>query len=240
MLTYHGGTVYGKSVNNPNVLADTLLGIMVNCLHGGPTFISKMIPVSKLDTNFLKSQVYKNTRAVTNAGGEVIAIISVGNRTNQPLFKKYETQEGKPWLRVDGTYLLYDFVHLLKTFRNLWLTERAGDLQFVVDNVTYVARWQHLRELYRYEREQSSLVKMSMLTGVAVYPKFIERQRVQPCLNVFCDKTAVALQLVSEKIQTDVRGTVLLLQTVTKWWKIINVKRKGLDERLREPDLRLE
>ena len=147
--------MYGKSANNPNVLADTLLGIMVNCLHGGPTFISKMIPVSKLDTNFLKNQVDINTRAVANAEGEVIAFTSDGNRANQSLFKKYEAQEGKPWLRVDGTYLLYDFVHLLKTFRNLWLTERAGELQFVVDNVTYVARWQHLRELCRYERERA-------------------------------------------------------------------------------------
>ena len=34
--------------------------------------------------------------------------------------------------------------------------------------------------------------------------------------NVFCEKTAVAL-LFEEKTQTDVRGTVLLLQTVKKW-----------------------
>ena len=79
MLTYHGGTVYGKSANNPNVLADTVLGIMVNCLHGGPTFISKMIPVSKMNTDFLKTQVEINSEALVKAGGEVIAIISDGN-----------------------------------------------------------------------------------------------------------------------------------------------------------------
>ena len=64
------------------LLQDTLLGIMVNCLHGGPIFISKMIPVSKLDTNFLKSRVDISSRSVTNAGGEVIAIVSDENRTN--------------------------------------------------------------------------------------------------------------------------------------------------------------
>ena len=103
-------------------------------------------------------------------------------------------------------------------------------------DATYVACWQHLRELYiRYEKEQSSQVKMSMLTDVAAYPKVVERLRVQPCLNVFGDNTAVALQLFREKTQTDVRDTVLLLQTVTKWCEFINVKQKGLDERLREP-----
>ena len=81
-------------------------------------------------------------------------------------------------MRVDEAYLLCDFMHLLKPFRNLWLSERAGELQFVVDIVKYVTHWQHLRELYKDEWEQSSLVKMSMVTDVAVYPKVIERQRV--------------------------------------------------------------
>ena len=53
--------------------------------------------------------------------------------------------------------------------------------------------------------------------------------------NVFCDKTTVALQLFGEKTQTAFRGSVLLLQTVTKWWKITNVKQISLYERLREP-----
>ena len=33
MLVYYGGTVYGKSAHNPNVVAETRLGIMANCLH---------------------------------------------------------------------------------------------------------------------------------------------------------------------------------------------------------------
>ena len=58
---------------------------------------------------------------------------------------------------------------------------------------------------------------------------------METCLRVFCDKTVVALQLYGEKCQTDVSGTVHLLKIVTKWWKIVNVKQKGLNERLREP-----
>ena len=63
----------------------------------------------------------------------------------------------------------------------------------------------------------------------------IERQRVRPCLHVFCDKTATALTLYGATQEKYVTGTVVLLQTVTKWWKILNVKQIGLDSRLREP-----
>ena len=53
-----------------------------------------MIPVSKLDTNYLKSQVDINTTAAANAGGEVFAIIGDGNRTNQSLFKNMRHKRG--------------------------------------------------------------------------------------------------------------------------------------------------
>ena len=149
MRTYHGGTVYGSAANNPSVFADTVLGVMVNCLHGGPKFLTKMIPVSNLDTNFLKQQVETNIDAVKLAGGEILVTVSDGNRTNQSLFKRSETVEDKPWLRVDGVYQLYDFVHLLKTLRNLWLTEKTGQLEFVWDGDSHVAYWKHLQDLQR-------------------------------------------------------------------------------------------
>ena len=52
-LTYHGGTVFAKGANDLTLLADTMLGIMINNLHGGPTFVDKMIPVNKMTANYL-------------------------------------------------------------------------------------------------------------------------------------------------------------------------------------------
>ena len=40
MLLYHGGTLFGKSVDDQSSLAQTILGIMIVCLHGGPKFLS--------------------------------------------------------------------------------------------------------------------------------------------------------------------------------------------------------
>ena len=88
-----------------------------------------------------------------------------GNRTNQAFFKKFKTQENKLWTSEESTFLLHDYVHLLKSFRNLWLTERNGELEFVLNDEILVARWQDLRDLHHQERD--SLVKMSMLNSAA-------------------------------------------------------------------------
>ena len=100
----------------------------------------------------------------------------------------------------------------------------------------FVAHWHHLREMHRHESSESTdvekrLVKMSMLDEVSVYPTVIERKRVQPFLNVFSDKTAIALELYGETNGKDVSGTVTFLVLVSKWFRILNVKRKGIDLR---------
>ena len=38
MMLYNGGTVFGKACNNPSLLANTVLGIMINCMFGGQPF----------------------------------------------------------------------------------------------------------------------------------------------------------------------------------------------------------
>ena len=234
MLLYHGGTVFGKAQNHPSKLAETVLGIMIICLHGGPSFTSKIVPVSNLDTNYLHDQVVSSQANIEQAGGIVKAIVCDGNRTNQAYFRKYVTLPDQPWLTEDGTYLLYDFVHLLKNIRNLWLTEKTGELTYVFEGVVLTAKWQVIRDIH--ELESYSLVKMSCLTDAAVNPKPIERQRVETCLKVFCNKTAQALLHHPKMKQTQkVADTYLFIEIVLKWWKILNVKQKGLEIRNREP-----
>lgn len=74
------------------------------------------------------------------------------------------------------TFLLYDFVHVMKCIRNNWLTEKCGELQYEFDGCIQVARWEHLKMLYN--AESNSLVKLSKLNEVSVSPKPIERQKV--------------------------------------------------------------
>ena len=60
----------------------------------------------------------------------VISLASFVTTTNQSFFSKFTCQVGKPWLTVDGLYLLFDFAHLLKSVRNNWITEKQHKIAF--------------------------------------------------------------------------------------------------------------
>ena len=77
-----------------------------------------------------------------------------GNRTNQSFFKKFQIVEDKPWLSIDGVYLIYDYVHLLKNIRNLWLTKKTMQLEFEFEGGKFKADFQYLRDLFHSETEQ--------------------------------------------------------------------------------------
>ena len=237
MMLYHGGQVFGKSVDDPQSLAKTMLGIMVSCMFGGPTFLSKILPISKLNSVFLHDQVQFSIDCIQQAGGRVSAVICDGNRNNQALFKQCAGETQTPWKTATGVHLLYDFVHLLKNIRNNWLTELTGELQFELDDgVRRTAKWSHLIELEKLER--ASVVKMSDLTEVAVSPKPIERQKVSTCLKIFSEKTHQALlHHTGMKMFDGVSDTAVFINTVLTWWKIVNVKSKSISTR-RNDDLK--
>ncbi|XP_076437845.1 uncharacterized protein LOC143277020 [Babylonia areolata] len=233
-MLYHGGRVFGRSVDNPQCLAKTVLGMMVSCMFGGPKFLSKILPVSKLNSQFLHDQVQLCLEAINCAGGNVKAVICDGNRNNQALFKMLAGDPHRPWETAGGVFLLYDYVHLLKNLRNNWLTEATGELTFEDNGVQRTAKWRHLVNLYKLECD--SLVKMSDLDEVAVSPKPIERQKVSTCLKVFSEKTHQALLNHPRLEQTDeVKDTAAFILKVLTWWKIVNVKSEFMDDRRRDP-----
>ena len=148
-------------------LAKTMLGIKIVCLLGGPSILNEMIPVAKLNSKFLYEQLQITEENIEKAGGSVTAIISDGNRVNSACFQKYATLPEKPWVTDAGVFSLYDFVHLLKNIRNLWLTKKSGELVFEDKGVLRTAKWAVQQNLYYYEMESN--VKMSDLTEEAAY-----------------------------------------------------------------------
>ena len=56
MLHYHGGKIFGDDENVTNLLAETMLGLMISSLRGGPKFLFKTIPVAKLNAEFLREK----------------------------------------------------------------------------------------------------------------------------------------------------------------------------------------
>ena len=129
-MTYHGGTIFGKAANNPSLLANAVLGLMLDCLLGGPSFLSKMIPVTKMTSDFLREQIDQLMLAITESNGNVLALICDNNRTNQALFRKIPTIPKKPWRTPNDLFLLYDYVHIMKNIPNNWYTEPTRELVY--------------------------------------------------------------------------------------------------------------
>ena len=233
-LTYHGGTLFGRAVDHPDKLAKTVLSMMIKCLYGGPEFLVKALPVSKLTADFLREQSTPILEAVSShETSQIVAIIADGHKTNQKCFKNLGTIKNKPWLLNEETFLLYDFVHVMKCVRNNWITEKSGELEYEFEGKKQVAKWSDLKLLYDVECE--SLLKLSKLSYVSVYPKPIERQSVETCLKVFCDETVVALQTHPKLKNIDVSGTTNFISIFVKFWKILNVKGIGADGRFNDP-----
>ena len=111
---------------------------------------------------------------------------------------------------------------------------------FTFEGEVKVAKWAKLIELYENERKFSqglelmSLVSPSKLTEIAVTPKPVERQRVRPCLQVFCDETLSALK--TNGNIDDVDGTAIFMSKIIEFWKIVNCHGLYRDTRLRDPN----
>ena len=178
-LTYHAGSVFGKAVNNPDSVATTVLSFMMVSLYGGPKYLFRILPVNDLDANFVYQQTNYILDAVSNAGGIPVAIICDNNRVNQALFKKFDCVD--PWLTESGIFLLFDFVHMLKSVRNNWITEKCQKLSFEENGTLKIACWSDLIDLHRFEEVHT--VNMSKHTKVSTSPKPIERQKVSTYLS---------------------------------------------------------
>ena len=197
---------------------------MLICLNGGPKFLTKLIPISKLISAFLFEQTELAVQAITSVPADVKVMWWQPSKSS--FFKSYPALSEKPWLTEDNKHLLFDYVHLLKNIRNLWQTEKTGELIFDDDGVRWVAKWVHLKQLYNFESER--VVKLSDLNEISIAPKPIERQQVSICLRMFSEKTYNAL-LIQSGISVNKNDTALFINVLT-WWKILNVKSLQIDK----------
>lgn len=228
-VAYSGGVLSGMAKNSPDSKATSILGIMLKCLHGGPSVMISIIPVHKSTASYQFDVVKENAATVEKAGGVVIGSITDNHKVNQHFCKLFERKSD--WEAVHplddqrSWFLLFDTVHLLKCIRNNWITEKC--LSLSLDGET-VGSFSDVRALYASERDH--ILKTTPLTQSSVYPSLLQLQNVRHVLNVFNDKVVAALNL---------RGacdTARFIQQVLDWWNVVNVSAKGQDTRMRDPN----
>lgn len=228
-LVYQGHGVFGYSVDKPDKKARSILTIMMRCLHGGRSTVASMTPLYTLDARLLMELVISSMSSVSIHGGHVVALINDGLRTNTTfctLFDNYS--EKKPWIVThpiypsENLYLLVDPVHLLKSIRNNWITEKTKRLLLEESECSTPGSWKDIEQLYKADFD--SVLRLTPLTNASVFPSPIQRQNVALVMKVIDDRTIAALQRFGA---TSVKPTVATLQTMSKWWKLVNVKSIG-------------
>ena len=118
-------------------------------------------------------------------------------------------------------FLVYDYLHIFKNVRNNWITVDSKTLSFVVDGNEYKAYWSDIQKLYEIDRATS--IRLTKLTHTAVYPKPLQWQSVPLVCQVFNDKTVAALKTFKDSLGIS-EGTLILTQTMSEWFKMMNVK----------------
>lgn len=225
-VRYQGNHLIGYSADCPEKPARTMLALRV-CPLMGEAFIARIIPVYSLSAELLFDQIQKLIVILHEVGAYVFLVMADNLRANVSCFKMFHDKFGSinessinhpvsnDLFKV--LYLLFDPIHLFKNIKNNWLTENLQKLKFYFpgSEETVIACWGDIIRLYK--DEQKSLMKESKLDYATVYPTNFVKQKVNLTINVFCEKTGVALR------NHGFDQTANFVLTVTRLINIMNV-----------------
>jgi hypothetical protein len=183
-LRFTAGHIMGHAQNVPDQLSSSALCFEAICHHGGPRFIIRVVPVTKLNSKQLQCYLLEAVESVVKSGGCIISIVCDNCPINQSLYSDL----GGPGpvnlpCHVNKVFLVYDYVHIFKNLRNNWITEPKQELHFTEDGHKYVALWRDVKALY--EDDRMTAVRLTKLTHTSVHPKILQRQSVPLVCQVF-------------------------------------------------------
>ena len=126
-------------------------------------------------------------------------------------------------------FLIYDYINIFKNLRNNWISEALKLLSFHIDAREYLACW----SINLYEEDKKNPIRLTKLTRTSIYPKPLQRQSVSLVHQVFNEKTRASLKEPSAKINISL-GTLLFVQIISDWFKIMNIKDKFIHQRVND------
>ena len=211
----------------------TILALMVSSLYKRWSTIIRLIPCSTTSAEILFPTIRKAICDIELCGLKVQVLCTDNYPLNVSIFKLFSPDKtlnpSVPHLcDLNRTlFLLFDFVHILKSIRNNWLNLKDFNKtfqypQFDYFTTTNIASFQDVRLLYR--SDQHSVLKLApRLTAKSCWPSNLERQNVSLALRVFDYSTAAALAIQDSSRQTFNYQTSDFIKKITRVWKIFNV-----------------
>ena len=76
-------------------------------------------------------------------------------------------------------------------------------------------------------------MRLTKLTYTSVNPKPLQRQSVPLVYQVFNEKTVAAMKALKDKLKIQ-EGTILFIEIISNWLKMMNIKDKFVHQRLRD------
>ena len=168
---------------------------------------------------------------VKDSNGKVLALICDNHPTNRSFYRSIRDADApsfKGKLCDEQIFLLHDSVHLFKSIRNNWITEKNQHISFTFDGLKFNGWWKDIIALY--EKEKSAILRRTKMSHQSVYPNAIERQKVSLFYEIFNEKTVAAL------VEDDADDTGSFLKIFVKCWNIMNCKSPMTGLHLNDPD----
>ena len=80
---------------------------------------------------------------ISCSGATALAILCDNNKVNQSFFNKFELVS--PWCTTGNIFLLFDYIHLIKSLRNNWITEKMQELKYLDNESIRIVKWNDLK-----------------------------------------------------------------------------------------------
>ena len=132
-VRYCGDHIIGQAVD-VNKPARTMLALMVCPFYGAPAFVARIIPIFSICADLIYQQIITLVKIIHDSSGFVFLIMNDNHRANVKFFNMLHTNYGtvndyciKHPIKNDVfpvLYLLFDTIHLFKSLRNKWVTEK--------------------------------------------------------------------------------------------------------------------
>ena len=241
-FSYTGGRILGSSTTQ-NEAANTVLAFMVSSLCKKWSTVVRLLPCAKSSAAQILPILHEVIKDVESCNLQIQVICTDNYPLNVNLFKllspasNLETCVPHPLDTCRPLYLIFDFVHIIKTVRNNWINQIDSNHTFSCPSLvscgyTLKVPFQDLRNLFKLE--QNSVAKTAhRLTVKSCWPSSLERQNVNLALRIFNDSTAAALTVHASKYG-QVSETAQFISLICKVWKIFNINISNKDIRLND------
>ena len=230
-LTYKGGKVFGSSLNTTEP-AKAIFAFMVSSLSKKWSTIVRLLPCSNSSTAELFPIIEMVIEDVERCGLNVQVLCTDNYPMNVNIFKLFSPTNILDYivphiLNADRPlFLMFDFVHILKTIRNNWVNQKDYRRSFSYPNFEdfsfiYAASFEDIRTLYK--ADQHSIAKLApRLTAKACLPSNLERQNVNLALRVFDDSThsAIMIQNLTSPDHHSYHHTAEFIRVICDIWSI--------------------